>query len=159
MPTEGRAKTDFAEFSGSFDIQRGVVRNRDLLAKSPVLRVGGAGSIDLPREVIDYRLDVKLTGSLEGQGGRDMDELEGYLIPVTLSGSLAHPDVGVDLAKLVEHEAKKQLNRQLDKQLNKLLGTGGTGGSGGGTGGESEGGSTTDVLKKGLGGALKGLFN
>ena len=67
--TSGTQKTDFAELSGTFSIAGGVATNSDLSLKSPLLRVAGAGRVDLPRRSLNYRIEPKLSATLQGQGG------------------------------------------------------------------------------------------
>ena len=164
LPPPGRVATDFAALSGRFKLHNGVVTNRDLKAKSPVLRIDGAGTVNLPRETLDYGLDVTITGTLEGQGGKELKDLKGVQIPITLTGKLADPKVAVSVEKLLKGEVGKRLQGELDKRLGGILGTDGasqeggdSGGDGGGDGGGS--GSGTDSLKKAIPGVLKGLFN
>ncbi len=47
-------KTDFSDLKASFSIKNGVAHNKDLLARSPLLRVTGAGAIDIGGSTIDY---------------------------------------------------------------------------------------------------------
>ena len=155
IPASGRAATDFAAMSGRFVIHHGLLSSKDLSVKSPVLRVKGGGSINLPQNTLELGLDVKITGSLEGQGGKGLDDLKGVEIPVTLSGPLADPKVGVDLEKLLKGELGRQLQKQLDKKLGGLLGTG----SQDGGGDQQQSGGSNDSLKKAVPGLLKGLFN
>lgn len=158
LPPPGRIATDFAVLSGSFRLKNGVVSNSDLKAKSPVLRVNGAGTVNLPQESLDYGLDVTITGTLEGQGGKELENLKGVQIPITLTGKLSEPKVGVSVEKLLKGEVEKRLQGELDKRLGDILGTdGGSQQGSGGDGGSS--GSTTDSLKKAIPGVLKGLFN
>jgi len=161
LPPPGRVATDFAVLSASFRLKNGVVSNNDLKAKSPILRIGGAGRIDLPRETLDYGLDVTITGTLEGQGGKELEQLKGVQIPITLTGSLSDPKVGVSVEKLLKGEVEKRLKGELDKKLGGLLGTGGGSNDGGGSdsGSGTSSDSATDSLKKAIPGALKGFFN
>ncbi|MGB0632290.1 MAG: AsmA family protein [Alphaproteobacteria bacterium] len=77
-------KTDFAELSGSFDIVRGILRNNDLTLQSPLLRVAGKGSVDLPARTVSYRVEPKVVASAEGQGGKS--DASGIKVPVIVSG-------------------------------------------------------------------------
>ena len=77
-------KTDFAELSGSFKITKGILRNDDLLLLNPLLRVAGAGSADLPQRSVDYRVEPKVVGSIEGQGGDAA--AKGLAVPVIAEG-------------------------------------------------------------------------
>ena len=62
-------KTDFAELSGTFRIERGILRNDDLALLAPLIRLTGAGVVDLPSRSLDYRVRPKVTATTEGQGG------------------------------------------------------------------------------------------
>ena len=74
----GPNQTDFSELSGTASVTNGIMRNRDLLAKSPLLRVQGEGDIDLPKETLDYLVTAKVVKSIEGQGGKDLADLKGF---------------------------------------------------------------------------------
>ena len=105
-------QTDFSELSGSLIMTNGVIKNRDLQAKSPLLRVEGNGEVDLPRDAIDYLVVTELVGSLEGQGGKGRDELSGIPIPVRVKGSLANPSYKPDLEAALSAKAKAQLEEK-----------------------------------------------
>jgi AsmA protein len=139
-PDQGPDETEFSELRGTATVTNGLVRNDDLTAMSPLLRVAGKGSVDLPAEKLDYLLTTKIVGSLEGQGGKELDELKGLEIPVRISGSFAEPQYKVDLAKVMEGKAKEKVDKQIDKQKEKLQE------------------KLQDKLGDDLGGKLKGLF-
>jgi AsmA protein len=113
-------QTDFSEMSGSVKITDGVVRNDDLQAKSPLLRVAGRGEVDLPNNSIDYRLTTELVKSLAGQGGKAADELTGVPIPIRVSGSLNGPSVRPDLEQALSAKAKQQLEEKKQEVLDKV---------------------------------------
>jgi len=72
----GPQRTDFAEIPASFAVSEGVARNDDLIFLGPLLRAEGAGSIDIGRRTLNYRLTPRAVPTLEGQGGRaDGDRL------------------------------------------------------------------------------------
>lgn len=79
-------KTDFSEIGASFAIADGVARNKDLVAKSPFLRVGGEGAIDIGRSRVDYLARATVTGTPEGQGGAELAALKGVTLPVRVVG-------------------------------------------------------------------------
>ncbi len=92
-------KTDFAELSGSFKITKGILRNDDLLLLNPLLRVAGAGSADLPQRSVDYRVEPKVVGSIEGQGGDAA--AKGLAVPVIAEGPWHDIKYRPDLAAAV----------------------------------------------------------
>lgn len=112
LSTGTPGQTDFSELSGSLKITNGVIKNRDLSAKSPLLRIEGKGEVDLPRDTIDYLVVTELVGSLEGQGGKSRGELSGIPIPVRVSGPLTSPSYRPDLEAALSAKAKAQLEEK-----------------------------------------------
>ncbi len=92
-------KTDFAELSGTFKITKGILRNDDLLLLNPLLRVAGAGTADLPKRTVDYRVEPKVVGSIEGQGGDAA--AKGLAVPVIAEGPWHDIKYRPDLAAAV----------------------------------------------------------
>ncbi len=111
------AETRFAELSGSFRVDRGVFHNDDLALKAPLFRVGGEGDIDLPGDRIDYRLDVNVVESVEGQGGKALDELRGERIPFKIYGPIASPSYTLDLSSLVKEQAREEVKKRILEEL------------------------------------------
>ncbi|GAB4353122.1 MAG: AsmA family protein [Gammaproteobacteria bacterium] len=115
--------TDFTSLAGSATIRNGLVSNRDLEAKSPLLRIEGAGSINLPKETMDYRVKVAVVGTLEGQGGQALQELKGLTIPLRIHGTFAEPRFRVELDKVLAEknrakiEAKKRELKEKEAQI------------------------------------------
>ncbi len=82
-------KTDFSALTVSGNFTNGVMQSDDLDMRSPLLRVGGAGSVDLPKEYIDYTLTTLITGSAQGQGGKDLEALKGVKLDVPIQATFA----------------------------------------------------------------------
>lgn len=81
----GRAQeTDFSELSGSFTMDKGIMRNSDLSLLAPLLRVGGAGTVDLPKRYVNYKVTPQVANTLEGQGGQA--QTAGVMVPVLIEG-------------------------------------------------------------------------
>src|SRR3546814_17740817 len=78
------ATTDFAELSGTFTIDKGIVTNKDLSLVAPLVRMTGEGQIPLPPRTVDYVVKPKLVGSIEGQDGAS--DLAGVTVPIKVSG-------------------------------------------------------------------------
>ena len=106
-------RTEFSEMSGSMVFTNGVGTNNDLVLKSPLLRVEGAGKLDLPKQRLDYQATVVLVKSCEGQGGKAFRDLANYPIPVAISGPLDKLEVKPNLTTgilqiLQQYQAKEQ---------------------------------------------------
>jgi len=118
----GPQQTDFSELSGTAKITKGVLDNRDLMAKSPLLRIDGKGQVDLVKEMMDYTLTTTLVGSLEGQGGQEMTDLKGAPIPVRLAGPLADPKPSVNMEELATRLAKTKAKEKVGEKIQEKLG-------------------------------------
>jgi AsmA protein len=121
-PDRERAQTDFTELAGTLDIKRGVVYNDDLEAKSPFLRVTGAGAVDLAREQVDYGIEAVVVKTVEGQGGAELKELKGVVIPLKVTGPFADLSYKVDLKKALVASQKEKLIEKAGEKLDKVLG-------------------------------------
>jgi len=121
-PDTGPNQTDFSSLSGTANITNGIVRNRDLMAMSPLLRIQGTGDINLPKESLDYLVTAKVVGSLEGQGGKELIDLKGIEIPVQLSGTFADPKYRIQLDKVLKQKTEKKIKKKLNKELEKRFG-------------------------------------
>ncbi len=55
-------KTEFGQMSGSYTIANGILKNDDLSLVSPLFRLSGAGTVNLPERSLDYRLVPQLGG-------------------------------------------------------------------------------------------------
>jgi AsmA protein len=93
-------KTDFSELGGTFTITNGILKNTDLALKSPLLRVEGAGTVDLPKRTVDYKVTPKAVASLQGQGGGDA---AGISVPVLVQGPWDNLSYKPDLAGAIRN--------------------------------------------------------
>tara|TARA_R110002050_G_scaffold57423_3_gene128901 strand:- start:56175 stop:58607 length:2433 start_codon:yes stop_codon:yes gene_type:complete len=115
-------QTDFSNLSGSFTATNGIINNQDLLAMSPLLRINGAGNIDLPKEGIDYGLKVSIVETSAGQGGKALADLKGLTIPVKITGSFSKPKPTVDLASILKDKATDEVKAKVAEKLKEKLG-------------------------------------
>lgn len=117
--TNEQEKTDFSEFSGSFQFANGLGRTRDIRLVGPLVRATGAGSVDLPAKRLEMRFDPKVVASLQGQGaGQDF---AGLGVPIVVEGSFAEPRIYPDIAGILENpDAALQQLRQFGGGLAAL---------------------------------------
>ncbi len=112
-----KPSTDFSEISGSAKITNGVLRSDDLAAKSPLFRLGGAGTVDLIADRIDYVAQPTVVGTLTGQGGKELSTLKGVTIPITVYGSLSSPQYKIDWGQILKAKAMEKISEEVDKRL------------------------------------------
>lgn len=125
----GRAEqTDFTELSGTYVIEKGIVKNNDLAMQAPLLRLAGAGTVDLPQRSMNYRVEPKVAATAQGQGGRA--DATGVAIPVVISGSWDNLSYKPDLSGLLNNP-----QGAVEGLRGILGGQGGASGSGSGSGG------------------------
>lgn len=105
-------KTDFSELKASFVIRNGVAHNDDLSAKSPLLRLGGSGDIDIGAGAMDYLAKATVVGSLEGQGGKELTQLKGVTVPLRVFGPFDALKYKLDIGKLASESAKAKLEEK-----------------------------------------------
>lgn len=105
--------TDFAELRGSGTITNGVVQSSDLTAKNPLLRLEGAGEVNLVTETINYLAKPTLVNTAGGQGGKELAGLSGITVPVRLTGDLYKPKVSIDWQSALQQQAVTELRDKL----------------------------------------------
>ncbi|KAA3654057.1 MAG: AsmA family protein [Proteobacteria bacterium] len=108
----GPAQTDFSDLNATVVLGGGVARNDDLAMRSPLLRVGGEGAVDLVRESIDYRISAAVVGTLTGQGGKSLDQVRGVTVPVRVGGSFSEPTYALDTEALLAGAVKGRLEQE-----------------------------------------------
>ncbi len=113
----GEKKTDFSELSGTFLLKDGVARNNDLTGKSPLLRLAGAGSVDIVNDTLDYLLKATVVATSKGQGGAELAQLKGITVPVRVTGPLAQPRYEFDFGAIAGDVAKRTLEREIQRRL------------------------------------------
>lgn len=116
-------QTDFSEFSATFVATNGVISNKDLSLQSPLLRLTGSGSIDLPQQRLDLLLQPKLVASIEGQGSKKAKK--GLNIPVRIDGPWSNIKVRPDVSKAAKKNVKDKIKKKVSNKAKQLLKTGG----------------------------------
>ena len=99
-------ETLFSQLSGTVQIKNGVAQNNDLKARSPdLVNVSGAGSADLSKETLDYRMTA-------GQ------------YTVVISGPFSRLKFRVDTSALIKgkvEEKKTEVKQKLEQKLKDKL--------------------------------------
>ncbi len=114
-------KTDFAELSGSFVIRAGVAHNEDLSAKSPFIRLGGAGDIDVGASQMDYLAKASIVNTAGGQGAKELGDLKGLTIPVRLTGPFDALKYKIDFGAAATEAVKQQVQEKVKDQVQDRL--------------------------------------
>ena len=141
--------TDLTQLSASFRIDKGRAVTTDLTLIGPLVKVTGAGTIDLGARTMAFRVEPKLVLTTEGQG-RAGDPV-GFGIPVMIDGSWAAPRIYPDMAGMLDNpDAAYAKLREMGKGLFGPDGAGVDDILGGSLGSGSLGETIGNLLKQGL---------
>ncbi len=110
-------KTDFSELRVSFNVAEGVARSNDLDVKSPFLRIGGAGTVDVGRRRVDYLVRAAVTDTAQGQGGAELAALRGITVPVRLAGPFDALDWKIEWSAVAAGAVAERLREKLGGKL------------------------------------------
>jgi AsmA protein len=131
-------KTDFSAMTATLKLNKGVVTTDNLQAQSPLLRVRGKGQANYINETVDFTISTSIVGTLEGQGGKNIDELKDITIPINVSGKWADPKFKLVFDDILKQKAQKEIDRGVEKLTDKIK---------------------DEKTKEAVDGLLKGLFN
>lgn len=131
-------KTDFSALTATLKFTQGNLSTQDLQMQSPMLRIAGQGNANYIKQTMDMLFRTSIVGSLEGQGGKSIDDLRDVTIPLRIHGAWAQPKFGLKMDDVMKKKAEKELNRGLKKLDDKIK---------------------DEKTKKALNSLLKGLFN
>src|SRR5205085_8275474 len=101
----------------SFQIADGIARNKDLDMKSPYLRLGGEGAVDIGRGRVDYVARATVADTSKGQGGAELDALRGVTVPVRLAGPFDAMDWKIEWSAVAGSMVAKRLEDKLGEKL------------------------------------------
>lgn len=114
-------KTDFSELTASFAVRSGVAHNEDLSVKSPFVRVGGAGDIDIAHGTLQYVAKASVVATSTGQGGKDLAGARSLTIPVKVSGPFDAVRYEIDYKSMVADAAKEEVRKRVEDAVGKQL--------------------------------------
>lgn len=128
----GAEITDLTELSASFRIAQGKAETGDLALAGPLVRMSGAGTVDLGAKALALKVEPKLVLTTQGQSaapGSANDEPIGLGIPVVIDGPWASPRIYPDTAGILDNpDAAYARLHQMGKGLFGTLGGGANGG-------------------------------
>ncbi|MCS4503071.1 AsmA family protein [Arhodomonas aquaeolei] len=136
----GERRTDFSSLTGTVQIDGGVLRNKDLQAKTPLLRLDGDGDVNLVSREMDYNLTVNVVGSLEGQGGEELAALKRVPVPLRFRGPLTGPSVELAVGEALQRAAQGRVKEKVDEKKAEVKA------------------KAKEEIEKKVGDRLKGLF-
>jgi AsmA protein len=137
--------TDLTQLSASFRIDKGQAVTSDLNLVGPLVKMTGAGTIDIASRTLALRVEPKLVMTTQGQG-RSSDPV-GFGIPVMIEGPWADPRIYPDIAGILDNPDAAYAKL---KELGRGLFAPGEPGSGSANGGNSLGETLDNLIQQGL---------
>ncbi|OPH81570.1 AsmA family protein [Nitrobacter vulgaris] len=92
--------TDMSQLSATATIAKGQATTNDLFLTGPLVRMSGAGTVDLGSKMLAFRVEPKLVMTTEGQGA-PADPI-GLGIPVVVQGTWSEPRIYPDVAGILD---------------------------------------------------------
>ena len=111
-------QTAFSEIKGTATIDKGLLQNDDLIAKTAKLRSTGKGNANLDTGQLDYTLTTKLLKAAATAAAPE--QLHNTPIVIHLGGTFDKPTYTLDVAALLTDKNKAKIERFLDKNKNKI---------------------------------------
>jgi len=93
--------TDLSQLSASFKIDKGQAQTTDLNLVGPLVKMTGAGTIDLGTKQIGFRVEPKLVMTTEGQGR--LSDPVGLGVPVMISGPWGSPRIYPEMQGILDN--------------------------------------------------------
>lgn len=114
-------KTDFSELTASFAIRNGVAHNEDLSMKSPFIRLGGAGDLDIGENRMNYLAKASVVNTSAGQGGKELESLSGLTVPVRVSGPFENLGYRIEIGSLVSDSVKQKVQEKVQETVKERV--------------------------------------
>jgi hypothetical protein len=123
QPTEGGER--FSRLSATYNLAGGVVSLGALSFESRDVELDGAGTLRVANRALDVRANARLSKELTAQAGRDLIRYTAddgrVTVPVTITGSIEAPQVGVNLAGVAQRAVTNELKRRAGDAIRDLF--------------------------------------
>lgn len=113
-------ETKIAKLTASAIIKKGILTNKDLLASTPLSRIAGKGSVDIPKEQLDYVATVKFTTSTNLKSTTTFDKMKSIPLDIIIKGTFDKPKIKPDFSKVLDRYVKKKLKKEKTKLKEKM---------------------------------------
>jgi AsmA protein len=123
QPTDGGER--FSRLAANFSLAAGVLTLSNLAFESRDVQTEGAGTLAIATRTLDIRANARLSKELTAQAGRDLVRYtmqDGRVtVPVTITGPLDAPQVGVNIAGVAERAIRNELKRRTESAIRDLF--------------------------------------
>lgn len=118
LQTSEKDQTEYSEISATATVTNGVVRNEDLLVRSPLMRLDGKGKVNLLSEEIDYKVIAKLIKSAATE--TEAEKIKALPLAIQIGGDLSKPRYRLSLEDMVKEKEKAKIEEKKQELMEKL---------------------------------------
>lgn len=118
------ARTKFTSVTASGKVTDGVMRNDDLVADLPFMRLTGGGRVNIAEGTVDYGLQARVLKKPETMQAATPEEIDDFtktVIPLKISGSLVSPTVRPDVESLLKQRVEEEVKEKIEDKLKDLF--------------------------------------
>ena len=105
-------KTKFKEFKATFKVNNGVAHNDDLSLRSELVRVSGAGDINIGNDSVDYRAKAAIARTADGKSG--------ITVPVHVNGPYTDLKYTLDYGAMIREAVKQKVDEKVESRKKEL---------------------------------------
>jgi len=105
-------KTAFKEFRATFKVTNGIAHNDDLSLRTELVRVGGAGDINIGNDTINYVAKASIAKTPDGKGG--------ITLPVHVSGPFTDLKYTFDYGAMIKEAVKQKVDAKVESKKEEL---------------------------------------
>jgi AsmA protein len=105
-------ETAFKEFKATFKVINGIAHNDDLSLRSELVRVSGAGDINIGNDSIDYVAKAAIAKTEDGKVG--------ITVPLHVSGPYTDLKYTLDYAAMVKEVVKQKVDAKIESKKEEL---------------------------------------
>jgi AsmA protein len=105
-------KTIFREFKATFKVTNGVAHNDDLSLRTDLVRVSGAGDINIGNDSVAYLAKAAIARTADGKSG--------ITVPVHISGPYANLKYTLDYGAMLRDAVKQKVDEKIESRKKEL---------------------------------------
>lgn len=105
-------KTIFREFKATFKVTNGVAHNDDLSLRTDLVRVSGAGDINIGNDSVAYLAKAAIARTADGKSG--------ITVPVHVSGPYADLKYTLDYGAMLRDAVKQKVDEKIESRKKEL---------------------------------------
>jgi len=114
-------ETEFGSMDLEAEVMNGVIKTSQLSLQSPYFNLIGDVEVDLVEQSIKGTIQPMLTNIPEGILDSRFERLLNHRIPVSLSGSMLQPSIGIDVKQLLINTQKEKIDAKKEELKQDLL--------------------------------------